>query len=54
MLGAHLSVALALSILGPDEGLARAEAMRVPAYFIVRTEDGDFESQTTSAFEALN
>ena len=46
--------ATALSILGPDEGHARAEAMQIPAYFIVRTDDGDFESRTTSAFEALN
>jgi thiamine biosynthesis lipoprotein len=45
--------ATALSILGPDEGVARAEAMRIPAYFIVRTDDGGFESRSTSAFEAL-
>ena len=46
--------ATALSILGPDEGFSRAESMRIPAYFIVRTEDGDFESRSTAAFEALN
>ena len=46
--------AAALSILGPDEGHARAETMQIPAYFIVRTDDGEFESRTTSAFEALN
>jgi len=46
--------ATALSILGPDEGLSRAEAMRIPAYFIVRTDEGDFESRSTTAFQALN
>lgn len=46
--------ATALSILGPDEGFSRAESMRIPAYFIVRTEDGDFESRSTAAFQALN
>ena len=45
--------ATALSILGPEEGLDRAEALRIPAYFIVRQDDGSFESRSTTAFKAL-
>ncbi len=44
--------ATALMVLGPEAGLARAEAEGIAAYFLVRTED-NFESHATSAFEAL-
>ncbi len=44
--------ATALMVLGPEAGLARAEAEGLAAYFLVRTED-NFESHATSAFEAL-
>ena len=41
--------ATALSVLGPDEGLAVAEREGLAAFFIVRTQDG-FESRATSTF----
>jgi thiamine biosynthesis lipoprotein len=43
--------ATALNVLGPDEGLALAGRLGLPAYFLVRTADG-FESRATPAFSA--
>ena len=45
--------ATALTVLGPDEGFAIAEAEALAAYFIVRAEGGAFETRATSAFPAL-
>jgi thiamine biosynthesis lipoprotein len=43
--------ATALNVLGPDEGLALAGRIGLPAYFLVRTEAG-FETRSTPAFAA--
>ncbi|PIE18629.1 MAG: hypothetical protein CSA66_04545 [Proteobacteria bacterium] len=43
--------ATALSVLGPDEGLARAEAEGIAAYLLVRAGEG-FEVRQTSHFAA--
>ncbi len=42
--------ATALSVLGPEEGPAIAEAEGIGAYFIVRTPEGDFEARATPGF----
>lgn len=44
--------ATALTVMGPDDGLATAEAVGLDALFLVRTDAG-FEERTTSSFEAL-
>jgi len=46
------AVATALLVLGPDEGHALAERLRIAAYFVVRTADG-LEEKTTSQFDQL-
>lgn len=43
--------ATALSVLGPDEGLALATELELAAYFLVRTRGG-FETRTTPAYAA--
>jgi thiamine biosynthesis lipoprotein len=45
--------ATALFVLGPEKGLALAEAQRLAAYFIVRQSDGGFVDRQTPAFAAL-
>ncbi|MCB9522792.1 MAG: FAD:protein FMN transferase [Myxococcales bacterium] len=45
--------ATALNVLGPDEGFAKAQALGLAAYFLVRRPDGDFEAKVTPAFERL-
>lgn len=55
----HTSAALAdgwataLTVLGPDAGLALAEAHAIPALFLVRSDDGGFGERTTTPFAAL-
>jgi thiamine biosynthesis lipoprotein len=46
------AVATALLVLGPDDGHALAEKLRIAAYFLVRTEDG-LEERTTTQFDQL-
>jgi thiamine biosynthesis lipoprotein len=45
--------ATALNVLGPEEGYALAERQGLPAYFIMRTGEGGFETRATSAFAPL-
>lgn len=45
-------MATALLVLGLDKGLALAEELKIPAYFITRKEDG-FATKSSSAFDAL-
>jgi thiamine biosynthesis lipoprotein len=46
------AMATALMVLGPEDGHALAEKLRVAAYFLVRTDDG-IEEISTSQFEQL-
>jgi thiamine biosynthesis lipoprotein len=46
------AMATALLVLGPEEGHALAEKLRVAAYFILRTENG-IEELSTSQFEQM-
>lgn len=46
------AVATAFLVLGPEEGHALAEKLRIAAYFLVRTDDG-IEEKSTSQFEQL-
>ena len=46
------AVATAFLVLGPEDGHALAEKLRIAAYFLVRTETG-IEEKTTSQFEQL-
>jgi thiamine biosynthesis lipoprotein len=46
------AMATALMVLGPQDGHALAEKLRVAAYFIVRTDDG-IEERSTTHFEEL-
>lgn len=45
--------ATALNVLGPDAGYELARREGLPAYFIVRTGEGGFESRATPAFMPL-
>jgi len=45
--------ATALNVLGPDRGFELATQEHLPAYFIVRTGDGGFETRATDAFAPL-
>ncbi len=45
--------ATALTVLGPDEGLALALELELAALFLVRTASGQFEERSTPAFAAL-
>lgn len=45
--------ATALNVLGPDAGLALAEAQGLPALFLVREAGGGFASRSTTAFATL-
>lgn len=47
------AMATALMVLGPERGLALAEAQGLAAYFIVRTPGGGFADRATRAFAAL-
>lgn len=44
------ALATALGVLGPDEGLELAEKLDIPAYFLVRVEDGVFEERQTGSW----
>jgi thiamine biosynthesis lipoprotein len=44
------ALATAISVLGPQEGLAWAEAAELPALFLVREADGSFREIATRAF----
>lgn len=46
------ALATALTVLGPDEGLAFAEQIGLPVLFLIHAEDG-LEERTSSAFEAM-
>ena len=46
-------LATALSVLGPDEGYELAERQDIPAYFLVRVADDDFEERRTSVWASL-
>jgi len=46
-------LATALSVLGPDEGFELAERQDIPAYFLVRFADDDFEERRTSVWASL-
>ena len=46
------AVATAFLVLGPEEGHALAEKLRIAAYFLIRTENG-IEEKSTSHFEKL-
>jgi thiamine biosynthesis lipoprotein len=46
------AVATAFLVLGPEEGHALAEKLRIAAYFLVRTDNG-IEEKSTSQFEEL-
>jgi len=56
---AHLSATYAdawatgLAVLGPDEGLARAESEGLAAFFILHGEGGALETRATAAWSAL-
>lgn len=45
--------ATALIVLGPEQGFARAEAVGLGAYFLVRTGDDSFTSRATPAFPVV-
>lgn len=45
--------ATALNVLGPDAGFELASKEKLPAYFIVRTADGGFETIATAEFAPL-
>lgn len=45
--------ATALTVLGPEDGLALARARDMPAMFLVRAPGGGFEEHSTPAFAAL-
>lgn len=46
-------LATALSVLGPDEGFEVAERQKIPAYFLVRVADDEFEERQTSIWTSL-
>jgi thiamine biosynthesis lipoprotein len=46
------AVATAFLVLGPEEGLALAEKLRIAAYFLLRTDNG-IEEKSSSQFEQL-
>lgn len=47
------AMATALTVMGPEAGLALATAEKLAAQFIVRTAEGRFERQMTASFSAL-
>lgn len=47
------ALATALTVLGPEDGPALAEARDLQALFIIRRADGGFDVRATPAFEAL-
>ncbi len=46
-------LATALSVLGPDEGYELAEQQEIPAYFLVRVAEDEFEQRQTSVWTSL-
>lgn len=46
-------LATALGVLGPDEGFELAERQDIPAYFLVRVADDEFDERQTSAWKRL-
>ncbi|MCP5056985.1 MAG: FAD:protein FMN transferase [bacterium] len=46
--------ATALTVLGPEEGPAVADEMKIAAYFILRTASGSYETRTTGPFPRLH
>jgi thiamine biosynthesis lipoprotein len=47
------ALATALGVLGPDEGFELAEGLDIPAFFLIRVDEGVFEERQTSVWEAL-
>lgn len=47
------ALSTALLVLGPEEGLRRAEALDVPAFFLVRDKAGGFQERMTTGFAPL-
>jgi thiamine biosynthesis lipoprotein len=47
------ALATALDVLGPEEGMALANLYDIPALFLVRMEEGDFEERRSSLWSAL-
>jgi FAD:protein FMN transferase len=47
------SLATALMVLGPDDGMALAEQLGLAALLLVRNDDGGFEERMSPQFEAL-
>jgi FAD:protein FMN transferase len=47
------SLATALMVLGPDDGMALAEHLGLAALLLVRNDDGGFEERMSPQFEAL-
>jgi len=43
----------ALLVLGPDDGFALAEALEIPAMFLVRDSNGGFTKMTTAQFDGF-
>ncbi len=47
------AIATALEVLGPDEGFSLAESLDLPALFLLRTGENEFEEKRTSVWNAL-
>jgi thiamine biosynthesis lipoprotein len=47
------ALATALGVLGPDEGFALAERHDIPAFFLIRVEEGVFEEKQTGVWATL-
>lgn len=47
------ALATALGVLGPDEGFELAERQDIPAFFLIRVDEGVFEERQTSVWGAL-
>jgi len=47
------ALATALEVLGPEQGMALAERHGIPALFLVRLEDGQFEERRSPLWSAL-
>lgn len=47
------AMATALEVLGPEEGMALAESHGIPALFLVRLEEGQFEERRSPMWSAL-
>ena len=47
------ALATAFEVLGPEEGVALAERLEIPALFLLRTAEGGFEGRPTRVWTAL-